>query len=84
MRFCCSSELQGKKTTGNAGHKEKPTETAHVIPRYSSKPPRQEDSERKYEGNLTAFNSYLFLLIFLSCELLCINVHTEDILFKEL
>ncbi|XP_045708435.1 lebercilin-like protein [Phyllostomus hastatus] len=41
---------KSKKTTGNAGHKEKPTETVRAIPRYSSKLPSQEGSERKYEG----------------------------------
>ncbi|KAF6119443.1 lebercilin LCA5 like [Phyllostomus discolor] len=42
---------KSKKTTGNAGHREKPTETVRAIPRYSSKLPGQEGSERKHEGH---------------------------------
>ncbi|XP_053513816.1 lebercilin-like protein [Artibeus jamaicensis] len=40
---------KGKRTTGNTGHKEKPMETVRAAPRYSSKLPSQEHSERKYE-----------------------------------
>ncbi|KAM5332456.1 lebercilin-like protein [Glossophaga mutica] len=40
---------KGRKTTGNAGHKERPPETVRVTPRYSSKLPSQEDAKRRYE-----------------------------------
>ncbi|XP_036898875.1 lebercilin-like protein [Sturnira hondurensis] len=43
-----ASMTKGKKTTGNAGRKEKPTETARAVPRYSELP-SQEDAEGKHK-----------------------------------
>ncbi|XP_032319422.1 LOW QUALITY PROTEIN: lebercilin-like protein [Camelus ferus] len=41
---------KGKKTTGNIGHKEKPTEIIYALSHCISKFPNQEDSKRKQEG----------------------------------
>lgn len=51
--FCCFPKLQGKKTAGNIGHKEKPPEIIHAIPHYISK--LLEDSKRKYGGQFNNF-----------------------------
>uniref|UniRef100_G1PMY5 Lebercilin-like protein n=1 Tax=Myotis lucifugus TaxID=59463 RepID=G1PMY5_MYOLU len=50
---------KSKKITGNTGHKEKSTGIVHVIPHCCSKLPSQEESKRKYEGDLATFKSYL-------------------------
>ncbi|XP_076799319.1 lebercilin-like protein isoform X2 [Arvicanthis niloticus] len=48
---------KGKKAKGNIVHKEKSTEINHDISYYMCKLPKQEESKRKYEANLTVLKN---------------------------